>query len=274
MIEQMEKGQCQDPMVDELSDRESWGTRSEPYFVKNLETIQGDERDTIFVSTLFGPPSEGKKPFQRFGAINRASGHRRLNVLFTRARHQLVVYTSLKPTDINADTNLLKGTQVFRDYLTFAATGRLDTGFETGREPDSDFEIFVSERLRQAGYAVVPQVGVAGFFIDLAIRHPEIPGTFLLGIECDGATYHSGRSARDRDILRQQILEGLGWNIYRIWSTDWFRDPEGQSRKMLSAIKDLEITARHGQRFRLSRSTSLSQPSSTFSPVYLDGFVC
>lgn len=271
IMEQMELLQSQDPVVAEFCARENWGGRIEPFFVKNLETIQGDERDTIFVSTLFGPPSEGKKPFQRFGAINRASGHRRLNVLFTRARHQLVVYTSLKPTDINADTNLLKGTQVFRDYLTFAATGRLDTGFETGREPDSDFEIFVSERLRQAGYAVVPQVGVAGFFIDLAIRHPEIPGTFLLGIECDGATYHSGRSARDRDILRQQILEGLGWNIYRIWSTDWFRDPEGQSRKMLSAIKDLEITARHGQKFRSAPSSSQPHPSAADSPGDVDG---
>lgn len=229
-----------DKAVDAFYRQEKWGDRLEPFFIKNIETIQGDERDTIFVSTVFGPTATRLKPSQNFGAINKAAGHRRLNVLFTRARQQLVVYTSLQPTDIINDANLLKGTQVLKDYLTFAKTGSLHTGIETDREPDSNFEIFVRDRLRQAGYEVVTQVGVAGFFIDLAIRHPRIPGTFLVGIECDGATYHSSRSARDRDILRQQVLEGLGWNIYRIWSTDWFRNPEAETEKLHLAIKKLE----------------------------------
>ena len=216
--------------------RQRWAETLERFFVKNLENVQGDERDVIFVSTVFGPAAPGGKVPQRFGPINGASGHRRLNVLFTRAKHRLRLFTSLKPEDIAAGPDSPRGAQVLKAYLAYAQTGRLDAGIETGREADSDFEVFVRDRLRRAGYEAVPQVGVAGYFIDLAVRDPASPATFLLGIECDGASYHSSKSARDRDILRQQVLEGLGWTIYRIWSTDWFRDPDGQTRKLLSFI--------------------------------------
>lgn len=215
-----------------------WGDTLERFFVKNLENVQGDERDVIFVSTVFGPSSPGGKVLQRFGPINGVSGHRRLNVLFTRAKHHLRVFTSLEPDDILADQNSARGAQILKSYLGYAKTGRLDAGTEADREVDSDFEMFVRDRLRAAGFDAVPQVGVAGFFIDLALRDPRSPSSFLLGIECDGASYHSSRSARDRDILRQQVLESLGWTIYRIWSTDWFRDPEGQTRKLLSFIEE------------------------------------
>ena len=218
--------------------RRRWGETLERFFVKNLENVQGDERDVIFVSTVFGPASPGGKVRQGFGPINGTSGHRRLNVLFTRAKHHLRLFTSMEPEDILAGPDGPRGARVLRDYLAYAKTGRLEAGVETGREADSDFEVFVRDRLRAAGYDAVPQVGVAGFFIDLAVRDPTSPATFLLGIECDGASYHSSRSARDRDILRQQVLESLGWTIYRIWSTDWFRDPEGQTRKLVSFIGD------------------------------------
>jgi very-short-patch-repair endonuclease len=210
-----------------------WRETLEDLFVKNLESVQGDERDTIIVSTVFGPTEPGGTPHQRFGPINGASGHRRLNVLFTRAKHQLLLVTSLKPSDVRPSEKTHLGVQILRDYLEYAATGRLATGSGPGGEPDSDFEIHVARLLEKAGYQTTPQVGVDGFRIDIGVKHREYPYGFLAGIECDGATYHSGVTARDRDRLRQQVLEQLGWRIYRIWSTDWFADPLAETSKMV-----------------------------------------
>ncbi|UZQ54384.1 DUF559 domain-containing protein [Trichothermofontia sichuanensis B231] len=124
-------------------------------------------------------------------------------------------------------------------YLEYAQTQRLQTAVVTGREPESDFEVFVAKRLRQHGYEVVPQVGVSGYFIDLAVLTPEQPNTYLLGIECDDATYHSAKAARDRDRLRQQVLEQLGWHLYRIWSTDWFTNPNAETEKLITYLQRL-----------------------------------
>jgi very-short-patch-repair endonuclease len=109
----------------------------------------------------------------------------------------------------------------------------------TGKEPDSDFERWVMEMLHENGYETVPQLGVAGYFIDIAVRHHERRGGFILGIECDGAMYHSARSVRDRDRLRPEVLERLKWNIHRIWSTDWFRNPRTEFQKLKNAIETL-----------------------------------
>ena len=237
IIEEMERLSTTDPDVEAYMTR--WNATLERFFVKNLENVQGDERDTIFVSTVFGPSDAGGPVRQNFGPINKPGGERRLNVLFTRAKHQLRVFTSMTPDQITANPDSPRGARVLRGFLTFAATGRLEGGEETGRPPDSDFEVFVAERLRLAGYESAMQVGVAGFFLDIAVRDPSRPGVFLCGVECDGASYHSSKSARDRDILRQQVLEGLGWNIYRIWSTDWFRDPNGQTAKLLEHLARL-----------------------------------
>ena len=222
--------------------REKWESTLEPFFVKNLENVQGDERDVILISTVYGPDESGKL-LQRFGPINGRTGHRRLNVLFTRAKERVVVFSSMKPNDIRIDETSSAGLRALRGYLEFAMTGRLETGEHTAREADSDFELFVKERLEAVGYEVVPQVGVSGFFIDPAVRNPDAAGEFILGIECDGAAYQSSKSARDRDRLRQEVLEGLGWKIYRIWSTDWFRDPQRELRKLLNFLEPL-----HGRR--------------------------
>jgi very-short-patch-repair endonuclease len=237
ILQEMDRLGTTHPHVQDYRDR--WAEGLERFFVKNLENVQGDERDAIFISTVFGPPAPGGKVRQNFGPINGKSGHRRLNVLFTRAKHHVRLFTSMGPDDVLAPPDGPRGARVLKAYLAYAASGRLDAGMETGRECDSDFEVFVQSRLRQAGYDVVPQVGVAGFFIDLGVKDPDVEGTFLLGIECDGAAYHSTKSARDRDILRQQVLEGLGWTIYRIWSTDWFRDPVGQTRRMIDFIEGM-----------------------------------
>ena len=221
--------------------REDWETRDDglyPFFVKNLENVQGDERDVIVVSSVYGPTSDGRKP-QNFGPINKRYGHRRLNVLFTRARDQLVLFTSMTPEFIQLRETTGLGPRILKQYIEYAKTGRLGGDGPEGGEFESDFEIAVATRLEGLGYRVVPQWGVAGYRIDLAVEHPDFPGTFLVGVECDGATYHSGKSARDRDRLRQEVLEGQGWNIYRIWSTDWFDDPERETEKFRTHIEFL-----------------------------------
>ena len=216
--------------------RETWQNTLEPFFVKNLESVQGDERDAIFISTVYGPDKNGVVK-QNFGPINRANGHRRLNVLFTRAKKNMVIFTSLKPNDIRIAEHSSQGMRALKGFLSYASTGVLDNGEQTHQEPDSDFEIFVKEKLESIGCEVHPQVGVGRYRIDLGIKHPNYPYGYLMGVECDGATYHSSKSARERDVIRQEVLEGLGWKIYRIWSTDWFSNPSKEFEKLKDAIE-------------------------------------
>ncbi len=210
----------------------------ETLFVKNLENVQGDERDVIFISATYGSDSRGNQ-FQRFGPINGPSGHRRLNVLFTRAKKRTVVFSSLDPERIQTTNGTPWGVRALKQYLIFARTGVLQQADDGGDQPSNDFERSVGDALKEKGYDVVPQIGVAGFFIDLGVKHPAKAGAFLLGIECDGASYHSGRSARDRDRLRQEILENLGWKIHRIWSTDWFKNRDLEIKRLLLRIEGL-----------------------------------
>jgi transcription elongation GreA/GreB family factor len=162
-------------------------------------------------------------------------------VLFTRAKKSIALYTSLRPEDIVMDGTTPDGTKALRNYLEYARTGSLPTIEETDRDPDSDFEISVMDMLKMRGYQVTPQLGVAGYRIDIAVKHPDAPGSYLAAIECDGATYHSALSVRDRDRIRQEILESLGWRgrIWRIWSTDWFRTPRQETEKLISFLEDL-----------------------------------
>lgn len=214
-----------------------WELTLQAPFVKNLENVQGDERDTIFISMVYGPNEEGNVA-QHFGPINRLYGHRRLNVLFTRARSHLIVFSSLLPDQIKA-TGKNPGVGILKNYLEYASTGRLEIGHSSNQEPESDFEKWVAEKIRAMGCKAVPQVGVAVYRIDIGVSHPNYPYGYLLGIECDGAAYHSSKEAKERDRLRQDILEKLGWTIYRIWSTDWFRDPVTQAKRLQVFIEDL-----------------------------------
>ena len=218
-----------------------WKNTLESFFIKNLESVQGDERDAIFISTVYGPDKNGTV-MQRFGPINWAKGERRLNVLFTRAKKNMVVFTSLKPEDIKVSDSSSKGLHAFRGFLAYASKGIIDEGKPVSAEPDSDFEIWVKERLDSIGCEVIPQVGVAGYRIDLGVKHPKYPYGYLMGIECDGASYHSSKSARERDIIRQQVLENLGWKIYRIWSTDWFSNPVQEFEKLKKYIETLLVS--------------------------------
>jgi very-short-patch-repair endonuclease len=234
-----------DPLFRDTMDRNL--LNQEPLFIKNLENVQGDERDVIFISCTYGQEEKSGKVFQRFGPINSDVGWRRLNVLFTRSKKRMQVFSSMGSEDILLSAQSKQGVKAFKDFLAFAETGHLHQAIPTGKPPDSDFEIAVASALSQAGFECEPQVGVAGFFIDLAVRDPGNPGRYLIGIECDGATYHSAKSARDRDRLRQTILERLGWRIHRIWSTDWFRNPRGEIEPIvreLNALKSQSVAAK------------------------------
>jgi very-short-patch-repair endonuclease len=217
------------------SDVEAFTPKGERLFVKNLEAVQGDERDVIFISVGYGVAQNQSRPFLNFGPVSRDGGERRLNVLASRAREKCVVFSSITAADIPVDSGA-RGTRMLRAMLSFAETGKLGAGTLYGSGFDSPFEEAVARVIREAGFHVYSQVGVSSFRIDLGVVDPSRPGEYIIGVECDGATYHSARSARDRDRLRQEVLEGLGWRLHRIWGTEWFRNPQRETDKLLASI--------------------------------------
>ena len=235
-VEELFQAKIDNTILDYLN---RWKKTPEYFFIKNLENVQGDERDTIIIATVYGKNKEGKM-FQRFGPINLEKGENRINVLVTRAKKRVVVCTSMDPNDI---TNQSTGPQVFRRYLQFAKTGILeDTATQNisdhGDLYDSPWEKWFHDRLEADGYNVNPQVGVSGWRIDLGVMHPDYPDGYLCGIELDGKD-HLRQSARDRDIERQAILESKGWTILRVWSVDFFSDPEGEYSLLKKEIDSL-----------------------------------
>lgn len=226
----------------ELGDACAQFEKPVPIFIRNLENVQGDERDVIVASFTYGPASAGGVVHQRFGPVNKVGGWRRLNVLFTRAKKRFHVVTSLRHTDVHMDLNGDdRGKGHFRKYLQYAETGHLpDTGTGKVRNtPDSPFEIAVGRAIEALGFDIHYQVGVQGFRIDIGVVHPESKGSYLCGIECDGAAYHSHPISRDRDRIRQEILELRGWNIFRIWSTDWYRNNRDQRNRLKEYLHGL-----------------------------------
>jgi very-short-patch-repair endonuclease len=213
--------------------------REEPFFVKNLENVQGDERDRIILSIGYGFDQTGKFAM-RFGPLNNQGGERRLNVAVTRAKHQVTVVSSIHAHDIDLSRTSAVGVRLLRAYLEFAERGLAALGAEiteaNSREADSEFEESVEAALIARGFHVHRQVGCSGYRIDLALTHPTQTGRYVLGVECDGASYHSSATARDRDRLRQSVLEQLGWKLIRVWSTDWIRDPQRQVARIEAAF--------------------------------------
>ncbi len=234
---------------------ENWAKRNdglESFFIKNLENVQGDQRDVIFIGTVYGPEQPGGPVMQRFGPINGKAGRRRLNVLFSRAKLQIVTFSSMNPSDIRANENSNPGTYMLKHWLEYSASGVLEATDQAYANTDSDFEDYVIQQLKSMGCEPVPQVGAAGYFIDIGVKHPDWPYGYILAVECDGASYHSCRSARDRDRLRQEVLERRGWKFHRIWSTDWFNDPIREAQRMREAIK--------------GRLTELSSQQESYAP--------
>lgn len=212
--------------------------RLDGFFVKNLESVQGDERDVMIMSVGYGPDEHGRLGMN-FGPINnKEGGWRRLNVAVTRARFRMEVVASFHGGSLNDSAN--QSVQHLKRYLEYAENGPAVLAQDVtsaGAEPDSPFEESVLQVLRGWGYEVQPQVGVAGYRIDIGVRHPQYPGSYALGIECDGAMYHSSKAARDRDRLREQVLVGLGWHLHRIWGTDWYRGRTAAERRLREAIE-------------------------------------
>lgn len=223
------------PEIERFFDAES----REPVFVKNLENVQGDERDVILFTVCYGPDKTGKVRMQ-FGPLNKDGGWRRLNVAITRARREILVFSTLRADQIDLNRTRSAGVRDLKRFLEFAERGEdafaaeLETDLTA--EHDSPFEAEVCSELESRGWTVHRQVGCSGYRIDLAVVDPQRPGRYLLGVECDGASYHSAPSARDRDKLRQSLLEGLGWTLHRVWSTDWWENRDREVEDLLAAL--------------------------------------
>jgi very-short-patch-repair endonuclease len=214
---------------------------TEKFFIKPLEQVQGDERDVILLSFVYGRDSEGKLT-QGFGPFNKKIqeiGRRRLNVAITRAKYKLVLVASIQAGDLQADNN--PEVKLIQDFFIYAASGdpKLQSGFDISPNSDLALEEDIYLALTQRGYSVQRRVGCSAYRIDLAVRDNQQPEEFLLGIECDGRKYSRLPTARDRDRLRQEVLKKLGWRIYRIWSREWNRDRDNQINRLVQHIENL-----------------------------------
>ena len=214
-----------------------WIDKADQFFVKNIERVQGDERDAIIITPGYAPGLDGVMPLQ-FGTLNRQGGERRLNVAASRAKDYMHLITSMRSTDIELKRSKSASIGLLKSYLDFMENhGRIaepEVGFNTATTP---FEAEIKDALEARGLTVECQVGDSGFKIDFAIRDPKL-NKYVLAIEADGATYHSSEYARERDYMRQRILESRGWKFVRIWSTDWWRDPQSQVRRVLAALEN------------------------------------
>ena len=236
--------------------------KAEDVFVKNIENVQGDERDVILISVGYGPHEPGGRlSSMNFGPVNNEGGERRLNVLFSRARMRCEVFASFDPEDIDLARTSSEGPRILKRFLMFAKSRQIEEHVPVGVAADSPFEQDVARVIRGLGYEVDPQVGSAGFRIDLGVRHSERLGRYILAVECDGATYHSALWARERDRLRQEVLEGLGWRFHRIWSTDWFHRPSQETERLRRALEEARIAAHEGVTVR-GANNSGENPSS------------
>ncbi len=204
--------------------------------MKNLERVQGDERDAIILSIGYGKNADGKMLYN-FGPLNREGGERRLNVAITRARKRMTLVSSFDYGDMDPERTRSTGAKMLRGFLKFAQSGGTELDGADEQAPLNPFEVDILDKLRAAGLDVVPQYGCSGYRIDFAVRHPTKAGQFALAVEGDGATYHSSPTARDRDRLRQEHLEKLGWQFCRIWSTDWFKDHSREVDRVLAAYE-------------------------------------
>ena len=212
----------------------------EPVFVKNLETVQGDERDVILFSITYGPDETGHVTMN-FGPLNRSGGERRLNVAMTRARSEMVVFSTLPPERIDLARTQARAVADLKHFLEYAERGASALGAAVhGSMGDfeSPFEVAVARGLQDRGWTVHPQIGVSAYRIDMGIVHPDKPGIYLAGIECDGAMYHSSAYARERDKIRQGVLEGLGWTLFRVWSTDWWSNRDKAMAALDAALSE------------------------------------
>jgi hypothetical protein len=239
------------------------------FFVKNIEEAQGDERDVLIFSIGYGPDENGQVAMD-FGPLSRQGGWRRLNVAITRARYRNEIVSSVRPTDIPASATS-EGLRYLRRYLDYAARGpaALAPGSSAGGDAESPFEDSVIKVIRSWGYGLTPRVGTAGYRIDIGIHYPSHPGVYALGVECDGYQYHSARAARDRDRLREQVLRDLGWNLHRIWAAAWYRDRDGEERRLLAAIEHAMAAPHDGMPVGATKAGEVARPVAQTEAAHL-----
>src|SRR5690554_269385 len=231
----LDKARSEDPSIEWAFSEE---TAHEPVFVKNLETVQGDERDVILFSITYGPDETGHVTMN-FGPLNRAGGERRLNVAMTRARSEMIVFSTMSPDRIDLSRTQARAVADLKHFLEYAVRGASALAKAVHGslgDFESPFEIAVSRGLQDKGWIVHPQIGVSAYRIDLGVVHPDIPGLYLAGVECDGAMYHSSANARERDKIRQSVLESLGWTLFRVWSTDWWTNRDKALNELDAAL--------------------------------------
>lgn len=231
----------------------------EPVFVKNLETVQGDERDVILFSITYGPDQSGHVTMN-FGPLNRVGGERRLNVAMTRARHEMLVYSALEPHQIQLSRTNAQAVMDLKHFLEYAERGPIALGAAVHGsigDFESPFEMAIARALRDKGWVVHPQIGVSAFRIDLGVLHPDKPGVYLAGVECDGAMYHSSANARERDKIRQTVLENLGWTLCRVWSTDWWINKGKAFQKLNDQLQEILERERNGNDAKSEQSESV-----------------
>jgi hypothetical protein len=257
----------QQRLVEELLDEarsrhakiDRWFTDAarEPVFVKNLESVQGDERDVILLGVGFGPDARGRFSMN-FGPLCRDGGERRLNVAITRARRRLVLFSSLRASDIDLARTQAIGAKHLKAFLDFAENGGRAVAptlaREPGLEPSPAVEADVAARLAERGWTVDRDVGCSEFRIALALRHPKDPTRHVLGLECDGESYRRAATARDRDRLRAGVLAGLGWHLHRVWSPDWWQEPEREVERIEAAVEVALQAERGVPRVRVRRA--------------------
>ena len=210
-------------------------------FVKNLETVQGDERDVILFSVTYGADDSGKLSMN-FGPLNRVGGERRLNVAFTRAKHEMVIFSSLNAEQIDLNRTKSQGVADLKGFLHYAQIGKEALGSfvtNSSKEFNTPFEQEIAKCLREKGWLVHTQVGASSYRVDLAVVHPNKEDTYLAGIECDGNSYYNCSTARDRDKSRESVLSNLGWNILKVWSLDWWTNKEGSIEALHNKLLEL-----------------------------------
>lgn len=216
---------------------------AEPVFIKNLENVQGDERDVILFSVGYGPDKEGRMSLN-FGPVNREGGWRRLNVAVSRARYEMKVFSTLKADKIDITRTASEGVAGLRSFLEYAEKGRsvLELKNETKKTETQAFVEIIAGEIRQNGYEVHTNIGASGYKIDIGVVDAENTSSYLLGILCDGQNYKAAKTARDREIVQVDVLRSLGWNIHKIWSVEWWEDKERQIKEVVAAIKRAEET--------------------------------
>ncbi|MEV8181864.1 DUF3320 domain-containing protein [Specibacter sp. NPDC078692] len=249
-----------------LEDRD----RLRGFFVKNLESVQGDERDIIIFSVGYGPDESGNLAMN-FGPLTRKGGQRRLNVAITRARRRVEIVSSFYASQMRAGSS--EGNQHLRNYLDFAARGQAALAHRIpAGSSDGDFllEDEVRNAIESLGYETVTQVGSAGYRVDIGVKHPSKPGTFMLGVECDGVAYSSAKTARDRDRLRGSVLANLGWRMFRVWSLSWYRDPAGQIARLQRALEEAANGAPIAALHASVASSELEEPGLDYVAVDLN----